>query len=87
MSDTTITEDYATGSVISYMEREGYTTVDNYLKSDRSNKVGFPSYSDLIKAAQLKGGTTREGIRFDSSKVVRGTVTKYLKNRMNKGGN
>lgn len=76
-----ISEDFATGSVISYFEREGKMVVQQYLNSHRENKVGFPSYSDMLKATQLSGGTTREGIRFDSSKIKRSVVTKYLKDK------
>lgn len=78
-----INEDFATGSVISFLEREGYERVEDYLSLDNKNRVGFPNYSDMISVLDLIGGTTREGIKFDSTKVERGRVTLYLRERFN----
>lgn len=74
-------DEYATLSVLSYLENEGYTRADEYLELDPKGRVGFPNYSDMIKSMELIGGTTREGIRFESTKVHRSDITTYLRER------
>lgn len=69
---------YVTGSVMSYMEREGKPVVDAYLKDCKSRGV-LPNYSEMLRVAELDGGTTRDHIRFESRKVVRSIVTAYLR--------
>ena len=76
-------EDFATLSVLSYMEKEGKERVNEYLNSNPKDRVGFPNYSDMIKTLSLIGGTTRDGIKFESTRVHRSDVTTYLKARYN----
>lgn len=70
---------YATESIISYFENEGSEVVLEYLKIGQRGKAGFPNYSDMLNVMGLIGGTTRDGIKFESSLVSRNQVTDYLR--------
>lgn len=74
-------DELETLSVLSYLEKEGSCRVNEYFLCNNMSKVGFPNYSDMIKKLNLIGGTTREGIKFESTKIHRGDVTTYLKER------
>lgn len=71
---------YVTGSILSYMEKEGRDVVKAYLEvcNERNSK---PNYSELLRVAELEGGTTRDHIRFESRKASRELLTNYLRGR------
>lgn len=68
-----------TQSVINFLKGNGRVLVTEYLmgKMDNDNTAGV-SYSEMVDEL-LVGGTTEDNVCFDSSSIIRGDITEYLK--------